>query len=99
MSAQAAHATDSVLSSVGEGLKSIAGTIRHNPPSHGTIGSAADSIAEGLQSGGEYLSQYKVEDIGKNATNCMRKYPISSLVIGVGVGILLGSTLLRKQRV
>jgi ElaB/YqjD/DUF883 family membrane-anchored ribosome-binding protein len=89
---QVAGTADTVLSSVGQGLNSLAETIRDYAPSEG----AAESVAVGLQSGGDYLVQHGVEDIAKDLTDVVRKYPIASMWIGMGVGVLLGSALSRK---
>ena len=94
---QAAHATDSMISSVGQGMSNLADKIRDNAPAEGKMGSAVDTVAEGLETGGKYLSEHKVDDIAKDVTEVVRKYPVSSLWIGLGVGVLLGCAFSRKS--
>ena len=94
---KAADKTDSVLSSIGEGMNTLAGSIRENTPSEGVIHNAGESVAEGLNSTGEYLTHNGIENIGKEITGVIRKYPVTSLWIGVGVGVLLGNAMSRRQ--
>jgi hypothetical protein len=95
--ANAAQKTDSALASVGEGMNALAGTIRANAPADGMLGTAAASVAESLHSGGDYLSKKGLGEMGKDLTEVIRKHPMASLWVGLGVGVLLGSVLSRKQ--
>jgi ElaB/YqjD/DUF883 family membrane-anchored ribosome-binding protein len=88
---------DSALSSVGDTVSSFAGTIRDNSPAkETTIGSAVIAVADGLQASGEYLSHNGMGDIAKDMTAVIRRNPIHSLWIGMGVGVLVGAALSRK---
>ena len=85
-----ADRADDALSSVGSGISSLAGQIRQNAPREGTLGSAATGLASGLESGGRYLQDHGVRDMADDATNLVRRYPIQSLLVGFGVGLLIG---------
>jgi len=91
---EAGAKADDALHSVGQGMSSLAGTLRQNAP-QGVIGSAAGTVAEQLETGGRYLSQHDVGDIGKDLTNVIRNYPIPSLLCVFGMGFLLGGALRR----
>lgn len=94
--ANATCKTDSAIASVGEGMNAIAGTIRANAPSDGVLGTAAASVAESLHTGGDYLTKNGLGEMGKDLTEVIRKHPMSSLWVGLGVGVLLGSALVRR---
>lgn len=96
MSSNVIEKTDQALSSVGEKMTSLAGSIRSHAPTQGTFASAADTVAEGLESSGKYLSEHGVKDLTNDTTGLVRKYPIYSLGIGVGVGMLLGAAWCRR---
>jgi len=85
---------DDALHSVGQGMSSLAGTLRQNAP-QGVLGSAAGTVAEQLESGGRYLSEHDMGEIGKDLSNVIRRYPIPSLVCVFGVGFLLGGAMRR----
>jgi ElaB/YqjD/DUF883 family membrane-anchored ribosome-binding protein len=88
--------TDDALSSVGERMASIAGTIREKVPSEGRLGSTVGAVANTLESSGHYLSEHGVADIAGDLSNMVRRYPMQSLWVGLGIGVLLGSALSRR---
>ena len=73
---------------VGEKISSLAGTIRENAPQEGTIGSAAKTVANQLDSAGSYLQDSNFENMAKDVTGLIRRYPIHSLLVGLGIGYL-----------
>jgi uncharacterized protein YjbJ (UPF0337 family) len=83
--AAANHAT----SAVGEQLGSLAGMIRDKAPSEGTVGRAATAVADKLGAAGSYLQENKVEDVTGNLTDLIRRYPMPSLLMALGIGYLL----------
>ena len=74
---------------VGEKFGSLAGALRQNAPREGSVGTAAASVADGLESAGSYLSEKKFGHLGKDLTTLVRTYPIQAVMIGIGVGFLL----------
>jgi hypothetical protein len=84
-----AQKTDDALSAVGSGMSSLASTIREKAPQQGMLGSAASSVASGLQTGGEYLQEHGVGDMLNDLTAVVRRYPLRSLLVGFGVGFLM----------
>jgi hypothetical protein len=91
----AGERTDDALASVGQGMSSLAGTLRQKAPREGMLGSAAGSVASSLDAGGRYLQQHGVSEIGDDLGNLIRQYPIPSLLAVFGVGFLVGSALRR----
>jgi len=91
----AGERTDDAIASVGQGMSSLAGTLREKAPREGMMGTAAGTVAEKLEAGGRYLQQHGVGEIGDDLGNVIRQYPIPSLLAVFGVGFLLGSALRR----
>lgn len=73
---------------VGEKMSSLAGTLRESAPKEGTIGSAAQTVASQLDNAGSYLQDNTFENMTRDVTGLIRRYPIQSLLIGVGIGYL-----------
>src|ERR1700687_2144742 len=57
------------VSNMGSQMRNLAGTIRQSAPNEGVLGSAASSVAEGLEAGGRYLEEETLSDLGREATN------------------------------
>ena len=94
-SSAAATTANQATSAVGEQLSSLAGMIRDKAPGEGTVGRAATAVAEKLGGAGAYLQEQKVEHVMGNVTDLIRRYPVPSLLIGLGVGYLLARSMRR----
>jgi len=86
--------TDDVIASVGGGLNHLADSVRDRAPA--SMASAASCVADTLQSGGNYLTHRGVSGMADDVTGMVRKHPMQSLWIGIGIGVLLGNALTRK---
>jgi len=73
---------------VGEKMSSLAGTLRGSAPQEGTLGSAAQTVANQLDNAGSYLQDNTFENMARDVTGLIRRYPIQSLLIGLGIGYL-----------
>jgi len=74
---------------VGTGMKNLAGTIREKTPDKGMMGSATSAVADTLESGGRYLERQGFSGMGEDLTNMIRRNPIPSVLLCLGVGFLL----------
>lgn len=83
------------LGAVGQGMSNLAGSIRQNAPREGMLGSAAGSVAEGLETGGRYLREHDVSEMGEDIGRLVRQHPLPALLTVFGIGFLLGSALRR----
>jgi hypothetical protein len=63
--------------------------VKNKAPSSGYLGSAAQSVASGLESGGRYLENQGLSGMGEDLTNLIRRNPIPALFVGIGLGFLL----------
>jgi uncharacterized protein YjbJ (UPF0337 family) len=84
----AAEKVGGATKAVGEKMSSLAGTLRESVPREGTIGSAAQTVANQLDNAGSYLQDNTFENMARDVTGLIRRYPIHSLLIGVGIGYL-----------
>jgi hypothetical protein len=91
----AGERADDALGAMGKGMSNLAGSIRQNVPREGMLGSYAGSVAEGLETGGRYLSEHGVNEIGEDIGRLVRKHPLPALLSVFGIGFLLGSALRR----
>lgn len=80
---------EDATSAVGGSMKSLAGTIRENAPREGMLGSASSAVASTLESGGRYLQEHGLSGVGDDLTNMIRRNPVPSLLIAVGLGFLI----------
>jgi len=96
LASAAAERTDSALSSVGSGMASAAEKLRESGPREGYLGTAARSVADNLQSAGGYLQEHGVSDMAGDMTKLVKQYPIQSLLVGFGVGLLFGMVVSRR---
>jgi len=74
---------------IGEQIEALGKSVREQAPSDGTLGTAAASVAETLEGTGTYLQEKNVEGMVKDLTGVVRRYPMQSLFVGIGLGYLL----------
>jgi hypothetical protein len=86
----AVERTDDALASVGQGMESLAGTLRQKAPHEGMLGSTASAVAGQLEAGGRYLQEHGLEDMGEDLRRLIRQYPLGSVLAVFGAGFLLG---------
>jgi len=55
----------------------------------GAISTAATAVAGGMESASSYLQEKKFEEMATDLTALIRRYPVPSLLVGVGLGYLL----------
>lgn len=80
---------DTTFSSVGSGMKNLACSLREAAPQSGMLGSATHRMAETLDSTGRYLEKHGLSGMGEDLTTVVRRNPIPSLLVAMGLGFLL----------
>jgi hypothetical protein len=70
-------------------LESLGDKLREKAPHTGMMGTAAGTVADKLETAGLYLQTSSFEDMGREVTGLIRRYPFQALLVGVGVGYLL----------
>jgi uncharacterized protein YjbJ (UPF0337 family) len=86
---KAGQTVDSATNKVGEGMQSLAHTVRDQGPSGGMLGSATQSVASTLEQGGRYVQQEGLSGLADDLTTLIKNNPIPALLVGVGIGFLL----------
>jgi basic membrane lipoprotein Med (substrate-binding protein (PBP1-ABC) superfamily) len=81
---------EQATASVGHGMQNLADTVRDKAPDSGMLGSAAKTVASGLESGGKYLEEKNLSGMADDLSGLISRNPIPALLIGIGIGFLLG---------
>jgi len=89
LSSSASEGLNEAKAAVGKKMGSLAETIRRNVPKEGSVGSTTHSVANSLSTAGSYLEEHTFEDFSKDVTSLIRRYPLQSLLVGVGIGYLM----------
>lgn len=89
LASSAGQRAEEMAGSVAGGMQSLAGTIRESAPRGGMMGTAASSVASGLETGGRYLEEHGFGDMGDDLARVVRRNPLPSLFVAVGFGFLL----------
>jgi len=89
--ATAAEKARGTATTVGETVHSLAGMIRQNVSREGTMGAAATTVADGLDSAGAYLQENGFANMTRDLTALIRRYPLQSLLIGIVIGYVMAS--------
>jgi ElaB/YqjD/DUF883 family membrane-anchored ribosome-binding protein len=84
--------------SAGSGIRSAAETIRENAPDSGYLGQAASTLTDTLENTGRYLEEKGVSGAAEDLTMLIRRHPVPSVLIGLGLGILLGQFMTSSRR-
>ena len=85
----AGQRAEDAASGVGGGIKSLGDTIRDKGPQGGVLGSATSAVGDTLSSAGGYLEEKGLSGMGGDLTDLIRKNPVPSMLVGVGIGFLL----------
>lgn len=88
LGAQASDQADAALTSTGQTLDKAADTVRQYAPS-GKVGEYAESTAQVLEKSADYLKESNVDDIRMDLEAMIRRRPVESLLVGLGIGFLL----------
>jgi hypothetical protein len=86
-SATAARARD-ITSRLGHTVREFAGRVREVSP-HEKVHAATNQVADTLESAGNYLEDKSLQGMVDDVAGVIRKYPLQSLLIGIGIGFLL----------
>jgi uncharacterized protein YjbJ (UPF0337 family) len=87
--ASAAAMASQPISAVGEKIGSLAGVLREKAPHEGAVGTAATTVAEKLDAAGSYLQERNVDHMMSDLSGMIRRYPVPSLLVGLGIGYLI----------
>jgi hypothetical protein len=86
---------NNATTSVGQSMSSLAGTIRRQAPSEGMAGAAASTAAHQVETAGSYLRDNSFDNMARDLTGLLRRYPLQALLMGLSMGYLLARTMER----
>jgi uncharacterized protein YjbJ (UPF0337 family) len=89
LGATAATKANQAAPVIGEKMKSLASAIRGKAPHEGKMGTTATKVAGGLESASYYLQERKFDHLGEDFRGLVRRYPLQSILVGLGLGFLL----------
>ncbi len=94
--AMAGHATgdlgkkvDALAAEAGVGIQELGDKLSKRAPQSGVLGSASQAVAKSVRQGGEYLEEAKLSGVTEDVAQLIRRHPISSVLIAVGLGCYL----------
>lgn len=71
---------------VGADIHEMGDTLERSMPHSGVLGSASQAVAGSVKSGGEYLEDAKLSGMADDVASLIRKNPIPSVLISMGIG-------------
>ena len=87
---------DNAITTAGQKMTNLAGKLRKSSEADGTIGSAVGAVADGIESSGKYLANSSLSGIEHDLVSVVRRHPIPSIWVGIGLGVLVGSLVSRR---
>lgn len=85
---------NSAMTSAGQQLNSLAQTVREKAPD-GQIRDLAANTAGALERSASYLENADLNAVRGDLESIIRKHPVESVVVGLGVGFLLARSMRR----
>jgi len=87
------NAAERATTAAGSGVRQLGETIKDKGPQGGMFGGATRAVASTLQEGGQYLEQEGFSGMMDDVTELVRRNPLPSVLVGIGIGFLLGRML------
>lgn len=84
--AAVAGGLEAVEGAISTAATSVAGGLES---AQGAVSTAATAVADGLGSASSYLQEKEVAEMATDLTALIRRYPVQSLLVGVGLGYIL----------
>lgn len=79
---------DQMVEQAGAGIHHMGDTLGRNLPHNGMLGAASQGLAGAVQHSGEYLEDQKLSGLSKDITCLIRRNPVPSVLIALGIGWL-----------
>jgi hypothetical protein len=77
-----------MTSTVGHKVRELAGRLREKSPHEG-VRSTTNKVADTLETAGTYLEEKSFENMTEDLAGVIRRYPLQSVLVGIGIGLLL----------
>ncbi len=82
---------DVLTADAGVCLEGLGNRLSKNAPHSGVLGSASQAVAGAVKDSGEYLQSAKLGGMTEDVAHLIRKNPIPTILIAIGLGWFLGS--------
>lgn len=82
--------------SVISGIKSVSDAVSEYLPKSITDGTAGTAINDGIKVVEDYIKGHEMSDIAADFKQVVKRNPIPAVLLGVGIGFLVGTTLNRR---
>ena len=86
---------DDLTVSAGIGIQEFGERLSKNAPHAGVLGSASQAVARSVKDGGEYLEGAKFTGLTEDVEMLIRRNPIPSVLIAIGLGWFVAHKLRR----
>jgi ElaB/YqjD/DUF883 family membrane-anchored ribosome-binding protein len=92
----AVEQTGKLLRNLSQKVRSVAESLREEQGPQQRVGRTVERVAKKLESSADYLSGASSTEIRDDMSGVIKRYPIRSLGVFFGVGLLLGAALRRR---
>lgn len=87
--------TDAAMSAAGERIENLGQSLRGRTTEDGRMGRVLTRTASALEQSGLYLQESTPTDVRMDLEDVMRKRPVTTLLVGAGIGFLIARALRR----
>lgn len=89
--------TDAAMNAAGERIENLGHSLRDRASEEGRVGRVLSRTAQALEHGGQYLQESSPSDVRMDLEDVMRRRPITTLLVGAGIGFLIARALRRRD--
>jgi ElaB/YqjD/DUF883 family membrane-anchored ribosome-binding protein len=93
--ARVSDRTDAAMSAAGERIENLGQSLRGRASDEGRVGKVLGRTASALEQSGLYLQESTPTDVRMDLEDVMRKRPVTTLLVGAGIGFLIARALRR----
>jgi ElaB/YqjD/DUF883 family membrane-anchored ribosome-binding protein len=92
----AVEQTGKLLRNLSQRVRSVAESLREEQGPQQRVGRTVERVAKKLESSADYLSGASTTELRDDVVGIVQRYPLRSLGLLFGVGLLLGTALRRR---
>lgn len=85
--------TDVAMSAAGQRIENLGHSLRDRATDDGRMGRVLNRTAQALEHGGQYLQESTPTDVRMDLEDVMRRRPLTTLLVGAGIGFLIARAL------
>jgi len=85
--------TDAAMSAAGQRIEDLGHSLRDRASDDGRMGRVLGRTAQALEHSGQYLQESTPTDVRMDLEDVMRRRPLTTLLVGAGIGFLIARAL------